>query len=128
MPGAAPGIIEYAGFWKRFIAYIIDILIMLIPVLLASIIPLGGIIVLWLYFAVMESSESQSTLGKRAMGIIVTDLNGNRITFGKATIRHFSKYISILILFIGYIMIGFTEKKQGLHDMIAGTLVVAKRK
>lgn len=119
--------VRYAGFWKRFIAYLIDVIILIIPLLLASIIPFAGIIVMWLYFAVLESSESQATFGKRAMGIIVTDTDGRRISFGKATIRHFSKIISAIILLIGYLMIGFTKRKQGLHDMIAGTLVIVKK-
>jgi uncharacterized RDD family membrane protein YckC len=53
----------------------------------------------------------------------VTDLAGNRISFARATGRHFAKYISLLILLVGYIMAGFTQNKQALHDMIAGTLV-----
>jgi uncharacterized RDD family membrane protein YckC len=80
----------------------------------------------WLYFALMESSSKQGTLGKMALSIVVTDVNGNRITFGRATGRYFGKILSGLILYIGYIMVAFTEKKQGLHDMIAGTLVVNK--
>ena len=79
-----------------------------------------------IYFAFMESSARQATLGKQALGIIVTDLNGNRIYFGKATARYFGKFISGLILGIGYIMAGFTEKKQALHDMMARCLVVKK--
>ncbi|MBZ5660904.1 MAG: RDD family protein [Acidobacteriia bacterium] len=81
----------------------------------------------WLYFAGMESSERQGTFGKAAMSLRVTDLEGRRLSFGHATGRFFSKIITSLIpLFIGYIMAGFTEKKQALHDMIAGTLVVRK--
>lgn len=80
----------------------------------------------WLYFALMESSAKQATLGKMALSIIVTDVNGNRLTFGRATGRYFGKIISGLILYIGFLMVAFTEKKQGLHDMIAGSLVVNK--
>jgi uncharacterized RDD family membrane protein YckC len=81
----------------------------------------------WLYFAGMESSERQATFGKAAMSLRVTDLEGRRLSFGHATGRFFSKIISGLIpLAIGYIMAGFTEKKQALHDMIAGTLVLRK--
>ena len=61
-----------------------------------------------------------------AMDIIVTDLHGNRVSFGRATGRYFAKIISSIILFIGYLMIAFTEKKQGLHDIIAETLVEVK--
>lgn len=80
----------------------------------------------WLYYALMESSNKQATLGKMALGIIVTDMNGNRISFGRATGRYFGKFLSALILYVGYIMAGFTEKKQALHDIIAGCLVVNK--
>jgi uncharacterized RDD family membrane protein YckC len=77
----------------------------------------------WLYEALMESSSYQATLGKMAFGMKVTDLYGNRISFARATGRHFAKILSGMILFVGFIMVGFTERKQGLHDMIAGTLV-----
>ncbi len=80
----------------------------------------------WLYFALMESSAKQATLGKMALSIIVTDVNGNRLTFGRATGRYFGKIISGLILYIGFLMAAFTEKKQALHDIIAGSLVVNK--
>jgi hypothetical protein len=72
----------------------------------------------------MESSTKQGTLGKMALGIKVTDLNGNRIDFSKASGRYFGKIISSIILCIGYIMVAFTQKKQGLHDIMAGCLVV----
>ena len=74
----------------------------------------------------MESSKLQGTVGKIALGIEVTDLDGNQISFGKANGRYFCKIISTIILMIGYIMVAFTEKKQGLHDMMAGCLVVNK--
>ena len=77
----------------------------------------------WLYEAFMESSSYQATLGKMIFGMKVTDLNGNRISFERATGRHFAKILSS-ILGIGYIMVGFTERKQGLHDLLAGTLVL----
>lgn len=80
----------------------------------------------WLYAAGMESSSYQATLGKMALGLKVTDLRCNRISFARATGRHFAKWLSALILMIGFIMVAFTERKQGLHDMLAGTLVVKK--
>jgi uncharacterized RDD family membrane protein YckC len=83
-----------------------------------------GIIFTWLYYALMESSSYQGTVGKMVLGIKVTDLNGNRIGFGRATGRHFGKIISGLILCVGYIMVAFTQKRQGLHDIMAGCLVV----
>jgi uncharacterized RDD family membrane protein YckC len=81
----------------------------------------------WLYYACMESSAYQGTLGKIALGLIVTDMQGCRISFGRASGRLFAKIITGLVpLFIGYIMAGFTERKQALHDIIAGCLVLKK--
>jgi len=68
----------------------------------------------------------QATLGKRIVGLKVTDLAGNRIGFGRATGRHFAKMLSSMIMNIGYIMVAFTDRKQGLHDMLAGTLVMKR--
>lgn len=136
----------YAGFWKRFAASILDAIITAVggmavvfafrmalvldgtddPYVLAIIEYFLGVALGWIYFAVMESSSSQGTPGKLALGIRVTDLNGNRISFGKATGRYFGKILSSLILLFGYLMVAFTEKKQGLHDMMAGCLVVNK--
>lgn len=82
---------------------------------------LGG----WLYNAYSESSEWQATPGKKVLNLIVTDLDGNRLSFGRASGRFFSKIITGLIPFgVGYMMAGFTEKKQALHDMIASCLVL----
>jgi uncharacterized RDD family membrane protein YckC len=81
----------------------------------------------WLYFALMESSAKGGTLGKMALGIKVTDTKGNRVTFGRATGRYFGKIISGVILYIGFIMAGFTQQKQALHDIMAGCLVVNSR-
>ena len=132
---------NYAGFWKRFAAGFIDYLITTVLGGMAGailvliygalegaegIILAAGLLASWIYFAAFESSSKQASLGKMALGIKVTDLNGRRVGFGRATGRHFGKYISILILYIGLIMIAFTQKKQGLHDMMAGCLVVNK--
>jgi uncharacterized RDD family membrane protein YckC len=85
---------------------------------------LGG---LWLYYALLESSNWQGTVGKKALGLIVTDLEGRRVSFARATGRFFSRLITGLVpLMIGYILAGITAKKQALHDMIAGTLVLRK--
>jgi uncharacterized RDD family membrane protein YckC len=86
-----------------------------------------SIVMMWIYYAWMESSSCQGTLGKMALGLIVTDLEGRRITFARASGRYFAKIITGLIpLGIGYMMAGFTEKKQALHDMIASCLVLRK--
>ena len=82
------------------------------------------IIIPWLYYAGFESSRSQATPGKLLMRVMVTDLEGNKPTFARATLRQFAKIISVLIFFIGFLMIGLTEKRQGLHDKIAGCLVL----
>jgi uncharacterized RDD family membrane protein YckC len=82
---------------------------------------------LWLYYALLESSAWQGTVGKKALGLIVTDLDGRRVSFARATGRFFSRLITGLVpLMIGYILAGITAKKQALHDMIAGTLVLRK--
>lgn len=81
----------------------------------------------WFYLTRLESLPIKATFGKKIMGIIVTDLNGNPISFGRANGRYFAKTISSIILLIGFIMAAFTKKKQALHDKIAGTLVVKKK-
>ncbi len=148
-----PTIIIYAGFWRRFVATLIDGIILTIGGAVIGAI-IGGIIgfvlgaletdmdtiqvvagvtgyiigtvLNWLYFTLLESSSKQATLGKMAIGIIVTDLNGSRISFGKANGRYWGKIVSTIILLIGFIMAGFTQKKQALHDIMARTLVVKK--
>lgn len=85
-----------------------------------------GTLLNWVYFAVGESSRAQATLGKRAMGLQVTDLEGARITFGRASGRYFGKFLSGLFFCVGYLMVAFTAQKRGLHDMMAGTLVVRR--
>lgn len=79
-----------------------------------------------LYFTLMESSKAQATVGKMALGLKVTDLQGNKLDFSKALIRNLCRLISNLTMLIGYIIAAFTEKKQALHDIIAGTLVLKK--
>jgi uncharacterized RDD family membrane protein YckC/Tfp pilus assembly major pilin PilA len=122
----------YSGFWRRFAAFIIDYIVMIIVFFIAAwaligvkaggtLLPLiGG----WLYFALMESSAQQATLGKRVLGIKVTSSSGDRIGFGRATGRYLAKFLSGVTLGFGYLMIVFTSRRQGLHDMIADTLVV----
>jgi uncharacterized RDD family membrane protein YckC len=81
----------------------------------------------WLYHALLESSEWGGTAGKKALGLVVTDLNGQRVSFARATGRHFGKIVTSFIpLGIGYAMAGFTEKRQTLHDMLASCLVLRK--
>jgi len=86
-----------------------------------------GVIAGWLYSALFESSHAQATPGKMLLGIKVTDLNGGRISFARATGRHFGHFLSGVFCLIGYFMAIFTEKKQALHDILAGCLVVRTR-
>ncbi len=81
----------------------------------------------WLYYAIQESSSKMATLGKRVVGLVVTDLEGNRISFARASGRFFGKCLSSSILYIGYIMAAFTEKKQTLHDILSNCLVMQDR-
>lgn len=146
------GHVDYAGFWLRFCALLIDQIICVVPFAIIGFIigvsnpqaftpgaqPSGAaaglegmlriveVVVGWLYYSLQESSARQATLGKLAVGIKVTDLDGQRISFGRATGRYFGKILSGCLLGIGYIMAAFTEKKQALHDQIASTLVVRK--
>jgi uncharacterized RDD family membrane protein YckC len=129
---------QYGGFWVRVLAYIIDVILTgaaftLVASLAFGVLARGAIsdgrnllslVVNWLYFAGFQSSEWQATPGKRLLGLVVTDLAGNQLSFSQASIRFFSKILSALILLIGFIMVGFTECKQGLHDLIARTLVI----
>jgi len=121
---------QYAGFWRRFVAWVIDVVILIVIGFIVNLILAEwlastiGIFLGWLYFAGMESSTRQATLGKGAMGIFVTDMDGRRISFLRATGRYFAKILSALIFMVGYIMAAFTARKQALHDLLASTLVL----
>jgi len=80
----------------------------------------------WLYFTLLESSHQRGTFGKRIMELAVTDLNGDRISFCRANGRYWGKTISVITIFIGFIMAGMTKKKQALHDKMARCLVVKR--
>ena len=101
---------------------------LLIPVIASAITGLSLTILLitWFYYALLQSGARQATVGKMVLGLQVTDVNGDRLTFARASLRYFSKILSSLFLMIGYIMAGFTPKKQALHDIIANTYVVRK--
>jgi uncharacterized RDD family membrane protein YckC len=160
--GVAAESTKYAGFWLRLVAALLDNIILMVPtaplaiLMFASMLPglalargnpafiiaaflprliLFGILMLavrWLYWALMESSSWQATLGKKAMGLYVTDLEGNRVSFGKASGRFWAgRGLSVVPLGNVYYVVdciccGFTEKKQAVHDMIAGCLVMRK--
>ncbi|MCM2355218.1 MAG: RDD family protein [Arenimonas sp.] len=149
--GPGPGDVVDAGFLRRFAAFLIDSLIvstvfyalylvgfvvlvlaaagggepdeatMVAGVLLFSLLyPLLSLA----YFAGMESSAKQATLGKMALGIKVVDERGQRIGFGHAAGRWLASALSYLTFYIGFIMAGFTARKQALHDLVASTYVV----
>ncbi|HUH78355.1 MAG TPA: RDD family protein [Methanoregula sp.] len=162
-----PEIGVYAGLGRRFIAWIVDtILILLIGIVVISFFSMANgvkyayyilvqhapiaqlteagtldaavtpiiaafgmlvVIIPWIYYAGFESSRSQATPGKLLVKTVVTDLEGNKPTFARVTLRHFAKFISTLIIFIGFLMIGLTKKKQGLHDKISGCLVLLQQ-
>ena len=122
--------VGYGGFWLRVIAALIDwvLLSIVVGALTAptafTLTPPVGIVVHWLYEAGMTASNYRATLGKLAVGLKVTDYAGRQLSFARATGRHFAKWLSAAVLLIGYIMVAFTDRKRGLHDLIAGTLVL----
>jgi uncharacterized RDD family membrane protein YckC len=85
---------------------------------------LVNIVVSWLYYALQESGPHQATLGKRICGLKVIDQNGQRISFGRASGRYFGMILSGCTCGIGYLMAAWTERKQALHDMMAGTFII----
>jgi uncharacterized RDD family membrane protein YckC len=142
---------SYAGFWLRLAAYVLDSLLLGLTAGVAVFMPLmsrGAIsadnpwevytgttpqffalrllilMIQWVYFALLESSPWQASLGKRMLGLKVTDLEGRRISFGRASARYFCTLLSGFILMAGFIMIAFTQKKQALHDILTGCLVI----
>jgi uncharacterized RDD family membrane protein YckC len=153
--------VHYGGFWLRFLAYLIDGVVIMLGVFVVAIplvflTGLGTLLsqvhpeedlndagfwlimavifllatvslaVTWLYHALMESSEWQATIGKKVLDLVVTDMAGCRVSFWRATGRHFAKIVSSMIYPFGHIMAGFTQQKQALHDMIAGCLILRR--
>jgi uncharacterized RDD family membrane protein YckC len=154
-PPAAPSH-AYASFWLRLAAYLIDwvlLTIALVGLVLAlqlialvglvssgqplndigTNLAINGVLVLiaivlsWLYYAGLEASPWQGTIGKRFLRLVVTDRYGRRIDFARATGRYFGKIASALTFFVGYGMVAFTARRQGLHDLMAGTYVVRQQ-
>jgi uncharacterized RDD family membrane protein YckC len=147
--------VQFAGFWRRFGAFLVDAVVLnVVMIAIGFVLPvydtmeldkdesnlglafnfqynaLGTLVIIllgWLYFALMESSARQATLGKMALSLAVTDLEGERIGFGRASARYFAKFLSWITLLVGFFMAGFTRRKQALHDIIAKTLVISRR-
>jgi uncharacterized RDD family membrane protein YckC len=151
-PAAPAAPVLYGGFWRRVLAFIVDGLVVgaimlpfglglglahlsavfseeLTPEAIYSLMATSmfvwfiRVLVSWLYGAGFESSKFQATPGKMLLGLKVTDLQGRRVTFLRATGRALGKWLSGMILGIGYLLAAFTDRKQGLHDLMAGTLV-----
>ncbi len=138
---------RYAGFWLRLVAAVIDAGLLLILVWLLSLafgvnitspvhegadflnfrlFELSALFFAWLYFAVMESAVPQATVGKLFMGIYVTDMEGERLLFSRASIRYWLKYVTIFTFFIGFVMAAFNRQKQALHDKFVKSLVLKR--
>ncbi len=146
--------VQYAGFWQRFVAFFIDTIltvVILVPALVVVFMvvylisdayglhidpdePQGeailnlitltlNVLVGWLYFSLQDSSINQASIGKRMMGLRIVDEGGRPISFMRATGRHFAKFLSCIFM-IGYLSQPFHEKKQTIHDRLAGTLVI----
>lgn len=131
----------HAGFWRRLAAYLIDGLLVgtvqgTIAIAMHTIAPDDlraqlnilpvSILLAWAYFSLMESSPAQATVGKIALGIYVTDRDGDPIDFRRASIRYWAKVISTFVLMLGWVMAAFTPGKRALHDYLAGTLVLRR--
>jgi uncharacterized RDD family membrane protein YckC len=139
---SGPQAASYGGFWLRVIAYILDAIVLSIATAIVATVTgtslasassldptlnLASLAIGWLYFSLLESSERGATLGKMAVGLRVVTGDGQRLSFLNATGRYFSKFVSAIIVGIGFLMVAFTDRKRGLHDMMAGTLVVKTR-
>ena len=145
-PAAWPASERYAGFWLRICATTMDQMILAFmgftagigigaaaPGLMVALnsqwqaqtaLLLVGAVLSWFYSAALESSPLRGTLGKMALCLYVVDSRGERLSFARASGRHFAKYLSALTIGVGFVMVAFEKRKQGLHDMVADTLVL----
>src|SRR5579864_1507677 len=137
--------IAYAGFWRRVLAHLIDttllgsiggglvaLVLLVNPIDYAALIRalLNAVLVYaalaWAYYSVLESSPARGTVGKIALDLFVGDVHGDPISFWRATARYWLKNLSSLFLMLGWLMAAFTPRKQALHDLLAGTLVLRR--
>jgi uncharacterized RDD family membrane protein YckC len=149
--------VRYGGFWRRCLAWTIDVVLIsaafssaLILLTLLLRLPVGSLtnqinvfspdynsgaaqpwmVVLWIlggvYWAMCESSRHQATLGKIALGLVVTDVSGQRISLLRASLRYVSKQVNVVTLGVGYFMAGWTHQKQALHDKMTSCVVVRR--
>jgi uncharacterized RDD family membrane protein YckC len=154
-PGAAPpqavaaAVLEpvsYAGFWRRFWAFLIDVIVTYFPIATVRVLlglPASGsfdpmvpaawwsggfeLVIDWLYAALLISSPWRATLGQAVMDLHVTDLHGDRISFARATARYLAQILNLLTLGFGLLMQLFSPRRQALHDLVSGTVVVRSR-
>ena len=145
-PAAVVEQVSYAGFWRRFWALLIDVIVTYFPIATVRVLlglPASGSFdplqpaawwaalfemgIDWLYAAFLISSPWRATLGQAVMDLHVTDLNGDRITFGRASARYFAQVLNLITLGFGVLMQVFTARRQALHDLVSGTVVVRSR-
>jgi uncharacterized RDD family membrane protein YckC len=135
--------LSYAGFWWRLLAYLIDAVVLgtvqgaiAVSVLviapddfraLANVAPVAAAMT-WAYYALLESSPARGTLGKIALNLFVGDLHGDPITFWRASVRFWLKILSSLTFMVGWLLAAFTPRKQALHDLLGGTVVLRRSK
>ena len=134
--------VMYAGFWRRVLAYLIDLVVVVAAQTALSGLVLAGsagdlqtivniapvcALISWAYFALLESSPARGTLGKIALNLFVADLHGDPITFYRASARYWLKILSTLALGVGWLLAAFTPRKQALHDLLSGCLVLRRR-
>jgi uncharacterized RDD family membrane protein YckC len=128
---------EFGGFWIRFFALLVDSAVIALGMALiiaGAAAALGGemlplaLIAAWafafLYWPVMQASPLQATVGKAVLGMRITGYQGSRISFLRSLGRELAKILSSAVFMVGYIIAGFTARKQSLHDLVASTYVV----
>ena len=137
--------IQYAGFWDRFAALVADVVVLVLlgvgigfflvffrtamglePAWSDNTDRAIGFVIGWFYFAGMEASRFQATLGKLGIGIIVVDSEGGKVSFKMASWRYLAKLISWVVFLLGFVVAAFTPRKQAFHDFAANTIVVKK--
>ena len=124
--------IVYAGFWIRFVAWLIDAIILTIPnIIIGLVVESPASILLQFAVGIVYTigfwTAEGATPGKMAMGLRITTVEGEPVDFGKAVLRYIGYFVSGITLGIGYLMIAFTREKRGLHDLMAGTVVIKTR-
>lgn len=123
----------YASVWKRFFAFVIDAVIFLIlfwilsQIMSNASVSLVLLVMIWLYYALLESSPLQASIGKMIVGIKVVDRKGRRLSFWHATERIFSKLVTNITFYFGFFIAAFDKKKRTLHDRISRSAVISKR-